>query len=171
MRVPDSSRVSLSFSPSVTLLASNAWKEIGLQLPIPCWRRGGAVPIICQGIPGRHPPYFYWSPFFCLAFSRHSGFLFPCFAQESFVCLKQLKGRSKCQMKVKSSKSRSAKWRMWHGIFALFETHEPEMSVVGFDFIFGWKNSNLFSQAILRIKSLSKFSHPGHFIVWTKYCM
>ncbi len=46
------------------------------------------VTIICQCIPGCHLPFFYLSPFFCVTLSRHSGFLFPLFARESFFCLK-----------------------------------------------------------------------------------
>jgi hypothetical protein len=34
------------------------------------------------------PPIFVPIAIFCLALSHHSGFLFPCIVQESFVCLK-----------------------------------------------------------------------------------
>ncbi len=50
----------------------------------PCVNRW--VPIIFQGIPGHHPPFFNLSPFF-LSVSRHFWCPFPYFLQESFVCL------------------------------------------------------------------------------------
>ena len=44
------------------------------------------------------------------------------------------------------------------------------MMAVGFDFIFGWEKPNRFSQAFLRMKSLSNFFCRGHFILGKKYC-
>jgi hypothetical protein len=43
------------------------------------------VPIICQCIPGRHPPFLIYRHFF-LSVPRHFWCPFPCFVQEIFVC-------------------------------------------------------------------------------------
>jgi hypothetical protein len=68
---------------------------------------GGGVPIICQGIPGHHPPFLDLSPFF-FSVSHHFWCRFPYFLQESFVCLKvsfstKFKSKSLSRQKFKSN--------------------------------------------------------------------